>query len=573
MEESLSAIASRLEELCRAMCELERRTAALEGRSAREAVSPESSPPLAAEVPVAAVAAESAPPEPATALGPLFGWALMGLAGAYLLRALTEAGAIAGYLGLGTGIVYAAWWLYLAERRAWEKPVFSTVHALTAALILAPMLWEMTVRFRLIGVAAASVVVVLFAVIGLAIAWRRTTSSIAWIVTVTGLLTATALFRDSHDLRAWVATILAIAVAVEVSACRDHWLSLRWIVALAANLSVLILAWLASRPPSPGEVVSAGSGTVLAAQIGLLTIYLASTVDRTIFRGLTISGFEIGQMAVAFAISIGGALHTVGASGGGAVGIGAFCLLGGAACYLVSFAFLETGTKRDRNFYTYSTFGLLLVTAGCQVLLTGAALAAVWAALAAATMSVGFVRNRDTLRVHAAVYLVLAVFSAQLLPLAAGQIARRGADPGHVGAGYLLALAGAVACYAAIVALGRGDRLHWTDRVEAIMVAALVFWGAAGVISEGISAFISPAAPLRTALLTALAIGAAWAAAKWERAELDRIAWPLMGVAGLKLLAEDFAHGQSHSLVVSLILFGGGLILLPRLARAKKATP
>jgi hypothetical protein len=330
------------------------------------------------------------------------------------------------------------------------------------------------------------------------------------------------------------------------------------------------MGWLASRPPAPGEVVHASSGTVLAAQIVLLTIYLASTVDRTIFRGLTISGFEIGQMAVAFAISIGGALHTVGAAGGGALGIGAFCLLGGAACYLVSFAFLEKDAKRDRNFYTYSAFALLLVTAGCQVLLQGAALAAVWAALAACMMVVGFVRSRDTLRVHGAVYLLLAVVSSRLLQLAAGQIARQGSDPGHVGAAYLLVLAGSAGCYTAILTLGRQDRLHWTDRIEAIVVAALAVWGSAGVISEGISVFVSPAPPLRTALLTLLAMGSAWAAARWNRSELERIAWPLMGVAGLKLIAEDFPRGQSHNLVVSLILFGGGLILLPRLARVKK---
>ena len=56
--------------------------------------------------------------------------------------------------------------LYLAAHRAGERPMFSTVHGLTAALILAPLLWEMTLRFRLITLPVSSAVLVLFTVLG-----------------------------------------------------------------------------------------------------------------------------------------------------------------------------------------------------------------------------------------------------------------------------------------------------------------------------------------------------------------------------------------------------------------------
>jgi hypothetical protein len=427
----------------------------------------------------------------------------------------------------------------------------------------------MTVRFQLMAAPGASAVAVLFAVIGLAIAWKRMTSSIAWIVTLAGLVTTVALFRQTHDLRSCVAATLAIAVAVEVSACRDHWIGLRWIVAMAADIVVLMLTWLGSRPPYPGQVVEVGSGTVLAGQIALLTIYLASTVDRTIFRGLRISGFEIGQLAVAFLISIGGALYAVGAGGAGTLAVGAFCLLGGAASYVVSFAFVKADGKSDRNFYTYSTFALLLVMAGLRVLVSGAALAGLAAVLAVAATVLGYTRERVTLRVHGAAYLALAIFSAGLVPLALGQIVRRAAAPEHLGAGYLAAMLGTAACYWVIVALGR-ERQRAVDRVEAVAVAALAVWGAAGLAAEGLSVLVSPAAQLRTALLTVLAAGLAWAGAKWDRIELDRIAWLFAAITGLKLLAEDVGQSQSHSLMVSLVLFGGGLILLPRLGRARK---
>ena len=212
----------------------------------------------------------------------------------------------------------------------------------------------------------------------MAIAWKRNVTSIAWIATLAGLLTVTALFRERHDSAAWMGGVLFIAMAVEISACRDHWLSLRWMTAIAADLTVLVstlfvTAW--GTPPAwaPSPVL------LLAAQIALLTIYLASTVDRTILRGLTITGFEIGQAAIAFVVSIGGAFYLAKSVQPGSAIIGVFCVLGGVACYLVSFAFLERRQSHGRNFYTYTTFAILLTLAGMLALLPGVWRAAGWA--------------------------------------------------------------------------------------------------------------------------------------------------------------------------------------------------
>jgi hypothetical protein len=68
-------------------------------------------------------------------------------------------------------------------------------------------------------------------------------------------------------------------------------------------------------------------------------------------------------------------------------------------------------------------------------------------------------------------------------------------------------------------------------------------------------------------MLTALAISAAWVGARWSRAEITRLAYPLLALAGIKLIAEDLRQGQFLLLVLSLIFCGSGLILLPRLMR------
>lgn len=553
MEVSHDITLARLDELSRDVENLKRRMAALEGQP--EQAVDEALPVLALPGDVGEAGLEWA-----DSLVPLFGWGLLGVAGAYLLRALTEAGYVPGALGAGLGIVYAAWWLFLAAHRAAERPMFSIIHGLTAALIMAPMLWEMTVKFHLLSGLLASAVAVCFTVFGLAIGWRRNLTAIAWIATLAGLVTSTALFRETHDVTVWAATILVIAAATEFSACRDHWLGLRWVVAMAADGAVLMVTLLAMRAPDATQVVAEPAmGAVLGLQIALLTIYLSSTIDRTLLRRLNITGFEIGQAAVAFVISIGGALQVTRAGQTGALSVGLFCLLGGAACYLVSFASLDHQDGRSRNFYTYSTFAVLLVVAGCGVLLKGSVLAGVWAALAVVMLLTGLLRNRNTLRVHACVYLILAVAVSRMLPLATERIIRTNGDALlALSGGYLFALAGAALCYAVVV-VWRGKPL------DATVAASLACWGVLGLVAGWMDA-----APLRTAMVTALAIAAGWAGSRSGRRELLWLAYPLMALAGLKLMVEDFQQGRSLTLFASLIFFGGGLIVLPRLVKHRR---
>jgi len=550
MDEQPEITAATLLRLNEEVAGLRRRVDCLE-RAAGLAPEPQAQAPPLPVLPAAGPVPELAIDQ-AGNLAPLFGWSLLGIAGAYLLRAMTESGTLPGFAGAGIGIAYAAYWLYLASRDALDKPIFSTVHGLTAALILAPMVYETTVRFRLIPLTTASAIVVLFALMGLGIGWKRNVNAIAWISTIAAIATATALFRETHDAITWAVTILVIALAIEISACRDHWLSLRWIAAIAADLTIMIVTMLAVRPNGPAV------NLVLAAQIALLTIYVASTVDRTILRGLTISWFEIGQAVAAFAVSIIGALQLTDQAH-----VGLFCVAGGVLCYLVSFAFLESSRGHDRNFYTYSTYAVLLSTAGGTLLLSGFLLSATWSLLAVVMIGAGFTRGRDTLRVHSAVYLVLGIASSKLPQVATDRIVRTSSDVRpDVPASFIAVLVGLALCYFAIWKWGERDDKHWTDTVEAILVAAILCLGMDGVLAGWISV-----APLRTALLTATAILAGWAGGRWQRRELTWLAYPLLAVAGLKLVAEDFQNGQSITLVASLIFFGGGMIVMPRLMR------
>ena len=577
MGETWDDLSARFDELSRVVEELRTRLTVLESHAGLlSAPSSALAAASSAQFPAEALSVDSAfaPADDqiqAESLIPALGWAFLGIAGAYLLRAMTGAGAIAGLLGAGAGVVYSGCWLVFAARRAADNRMHSAVYALTAALILAPMLWETTVRFHLLPVESASAVLVAFVLLGLTISWKRNVSSIASIVTLTALGTTAALFRETHNTAACIVTVLVVAAAVEFSACRDRWLRLRWIVAAAADLTVLLVTVMATIGSSSVEAfVPPSPAIVLASQIALLTIYLSSTVDRTIFRKLPIIRFEIGQTAVAFLISILGALHLAGINQAAAAGVGLFCLTGGAACYLVSFAFLHRTRQRDRNCYAYSTFAILLTVAGCWVLLTGSALAGMWSLLAAATVCAVFLSDHDTLRLHSAAYLILAGVTAELVPQALGRIMGASAQAGSLPSnGYLWTLAGSALCYLAFLRLGNRAAAHWMDRAGATLSIALVCLAFTGLAASAVYRYLSPAPPLRTALITAFALGAAWGGLHWRRRELTWLAYPLMALSGFKLITEDFQQGRSITLFASLIFFGGGLILLPRLLRQK----
>src|SRR4051812_43918757 len=320
---------------------------------------------------------------------PSVGRSLLALAGAYLLRALAESGVIPTTAGVTLGIVYAVFWLVSAARA--NRPLEAALHSLTSVLVLAPLLWEATLRFQAVTPWTAALTLLAFTVFGLAISWRKDLLIVATIATLAGLITAAALLVATHDVVPFTCVFLATAAAVELSACLDHWLSERWLAAAAADLAVVLATWLVTNPRGlPSGYAPIPHAWLTAAQIGLLALYLGSTIVRTLFRHFTFTAFETAQCAAAFAIVVSGGLPLAPAM-----------LACGVACYVVSFLVLERGG--GRNFYTYSTFAVLLVLAGSRMMLAGATAAAVWSVLALACIW----SRRLTLRVHGAIYLAL----------------------------------------------------------------------------------------------------------------------------------------------------------------------
>jgi hypothetical protein len=402
---------------------------------------------------------------------------------------------------------------------------------------------------------------------------------VATITTLAGLGTAAGLLMATHDVLPFTFVFLATAAAVEASACLDHWLSERWLAATTADLSVLLATWLVTNARGlPEAYAPIPYSWLLASQVLLLVIYLSSTIIRTLFRGFTFTAFETAQCALAFLIGVGGGLRLSGESSV----IGALALACAVACYLVSFALLDRHGSRGRNFYTYSTFGILLALAGSRILLSGAAASGAWLALAISCIWAGGFLGRLRLQVHGAVYLLLALASSGALQQAGdfllGAATWPGEKPAAIGAGALAA----AFCHLLAARHARGEQGSWSLQAFRLVVAGALVWLAAGIAAGALTAAYHAlfgagashayCATLRTGVLAAAALLLAWAGSRWNILEFSRLIYPVMIAGAYRLVVEDLHQDRKAALFLSLLLYGAALMALPRWHRAGSPT-
>ena len=503
-----------------------------------------------------------------SAVLPMLGRALLGLAGAYLLRAVTESSPALSAPGVAAGIVYAVVWLILAARTPSSHTLEAVVRSLTSVLVLCPLLWEAATSFHLLNAWTAASVLIAFNVLGLAVSWRKNLLAVATIVILSGLATAAGLLVATRDVVPFVAAFLAIAAAVEVSSCLGHFLSERWLVALAADLSVLLATWLVTREGGLPETYSAiPSGWLLGALMSLLGIYLTSVVVRTLLRGLTFTWFEAAQSVAAFLIAVGGCLRMSGKT----QPIGALLLAGGAACYLVTFRVFARTTGQTRNFHIYATFGILLLLAGSRILFSGPAVTGFWCVMALACNWAGGL----VLQAHGTVYLLLGLAGSGALSKAAAFALGSAHLQGKSAVELWVGLGAAAIAYL-LLARGRG-----VPALRLAVAGALVWLLAgtlAGVVTGGYHAAFGAAghpycATLRTAVLSGIALALAWAGGRWKLVELSRLAIPAMLVGAYRLVGVDLAQDFKPALFCSLAVYGAVLVMLPRLTRGRCQVP
>jgi hypothetical protein len=565
-ERTSTSVESVVTELAARLGRLEARVAELEGRPAAAGKE-------VAEAFESTIAAPGVPPGTLA----LLGRTLLVLAGAYLVRALTDGQVLPAAVGVALGLAYAAALQLLADREALAGRHASAVfHDIASSAIAFPLIWEATARFALPPHAGYAALVAFFA-LGIGVAWHRRLRANAVVTTLLALATAVALLVSTHDLIAAMAALVAIAAGVEWLAWRGAWLGLRWTAAVVLDAVAGLLVAVASRPVWPEAYPLVALGIAEAALLALPALYVVSVAARTLRHAEAVTAFEVVQGALALLLGFGGAMNVLGAHGLPAAGPGALALLLGVLCYGAAFSVAERRPGQGRNFYLYSTAGGLLTLAGTALLAAGPALSVAWSALGLVAAWLGRRFGRMTLRAHAALYLLAAALHTGVAAECSRALAgapSRDLPP--------LAWVVAVAALAAwaVLASDPGAPRAGAARAPQLLLAALAVlvvgkavqaaaWQAAGPWLEADRA---AAAVVRTAVLAALALTLAVAAARLELAELRWLVYPVVALGGLKLLTQDVRLGRPATLVVSLALYGLVLVLLPRLTRVRDQT-
>ena len=567
MPQAVDSIASAVEQLSERLQELERRISALENQAAAS-----SYPRLTGteiQEPRFPVRAHRIPLlDASSGAVPVLGKAVLGIAGAYLLRAIAESGNIAKLPLLIVAIVYAALWMVWAVRTHATSRFASVTYGVTSALILSPLLWESSVRFHVLSPAFAAVVLVAFVVLALALAWQRSLQAIPWIATLATVITALALIIATHDLVPLTAGLLAVAVATEVVACLGHRLSLRAVPALAADFAVWLLVYvLASSDSVPEGYHPASPATLVVLCLALLAIYGGSVGARSFVLRHRITLFEIGQAALAFVLAAYGSMRAT--RGSAAPALGVLFLPLAAVCYWGTLSrFAEESHTRNRR--VSASWAAALLLAGNFLLIPTAAQASF---LCLAAVAAAFVYTRTaklSLGLHASFYLAAAA-AVSPLPTYVGS-ALAGNVPGTPDWSVWVVTTSAALCY--VVGSSRIEdrgkrRLLWV--VPAALVgfaaAALVVAAIVGLWAVRLELSASRLSVVRTIVNCALAFALGFLGSRWKRVELGWVAYAAVAFGTLKLLFEDLRFGNAASLVVSLLFYGLILILLPRLTR------
>jgi len=567
MAQALEGIASDRDQLSERVRELERRVSALEGHPEIE------TPPLSASV--SAVRPRSRSPEtwrgfpaPNVPTGvAVFGKAVLGIAGAYLLRAIAESGSIPKLPVLMLAILYASMWLIWAVKTHAANHFASFTYAITAALILSPLLWESTVRFQVLSPAFTAAVLVAFVVLAFALSWRQDLQAIPWAAALAAAATALALIIATRDLVPFTAALLAIALASEMVVGLGRRLSVRAVPAIAADFAVWLLVYLmASSENVPAEYQPIPATTITMLCVMLLVIYGASIGIRSFGLRHRLSIFEIAQGIVAFVIASFGTLR---ASPGSAPALGILFLLVALACYWGALSrFVADDQNRNRR--VCAIYAVALLLAGSLLLFSPGFQVPFLCVAAMATAFLYMRTGKLTLGMHVSFYLAAAAILSGLLNLAGSALA--GTVPSALDAGAWAVAVSAVLCYA----LGwrasteqMKQRLLWL--VPSVLVAGMAATLAvmASVKLGSASGMLSASrlSVFRTVVICLLALILSFAGSRLKRAELLWVAYVAIAFGTLKLLFEDLRFGNAASLVASLLFYGLILILIPRLTR------
>jgi hypothetical protein len=519
----------------------------------------------------AQLAASATPLAPAGSMFSVLGRALLGIAGAYVLRAVEEASSLPKLAVASAGIMYAFLWLVWATRARGGPRLVSTVYAGTSALILAPMLWELSLRFNLLPAPISAIVVCGYGLAAVGLAWKGDLKPVLRVACIAAAGLALALAIASHAIMPFVVALLVLAAACEFIPGLDRVPEVRALVALAADVAIWILIYVYFSPQSAREDYPVlGRAALLSPGVAIFLLFATSVIVKTVLRARPVTVFETVQATIAFLLAAVSMVDF--GPPRSAIILGIACLALSTACYAAMFTGFER-VKERRNAAVFTAWGAALLLAGSFLCLPPLATTVLLGSAAIAVTIVGARRGRMAFEFYGMVFLVAATAGSGLLSFLIS--AWIGTPPGAPGTGVWLAAASAVLCYAALKH-GKGE--VWKAQTLHLAVAALAAGATAALLVEGLTGLVAlrvqpgthHLAFIRTLTLCTVALALAYGGARWRRAELTRLGYAALALVAIKLVTEDLRHGHLAYIAASIFLVALTLIAAPRVARAKQ---
>jgi hypothetical protein len=437
------------------------------------------------------------------------------------------------------------------------------------------MLWELTLRFKVMPAWAAATAVVVFVALAAALAWKQKLASVVVPPVAFSAVAALALLVGTHDPFPFVTALLLMALIAEAAASTGRWLALRPLVALPLDLAVLalVLIYTGSNGVSPDYKPLAGAD-LLELFVALPTIYGVSVLARTLVLRRTIGVFETGQMSLALLLAGFGILRTTHNSA--AIALGVFCLGAAAGCYSLAYSRFE-GPALQRSYHVFSTWAVALALAGSLLCFPANVSVFFLGAAAIAATLIGVRTARVALAFHGAAYLAALVLISGAFQY--GLEVSVGNSPPAGGWLVWTAFIFTIICYALawryMVLRSADVQQQWPHNVLRLALAAFATFALLAAVLTAFHIAFPGAAPARiaagrTLVICLFAVLLGWSGTRFRRAELLWLAYAAIVFCTLKLLLEDLRSGSAVTIAFSFFCYGMVWVLVPRFSRASK---
>jgi hypothetical protein len=498
------------------------------------------------------------------------GHSLLIFGGAYLLRAITDFHFVPTGVGILMGAVYAVFWLYMAYRQAAvpRQRTSAAVYGGISVVLAMPLLVEAANHFQLLSGNQSTLALTVYCALALGVAVARNLRTLAWLTTAGGIAAAMSLMMLTHSTIPVAALLILLGLGSLWAVYHHDWIGLHWLGGLGANAGVIALGALSTTEKWAIEPrVAVILGTIL------LLVYLVSFVIRSHLMGRETRLFPVAQAPLAAGIAFWTTSIAVAADQMSFMPIGILSIVLGGIAYVLAIAD-DSRRLRRRNYFYYSTLGLLFVLAGSGLIFPPEAVAAIWSLMAFVMAWLSGRTGWVMLSLQCTFLLLAAAAWSGILITGLHALAGNAVDwPQMLPAHIAVAIATVASLFVRVAQ--RSHRWGKAAGAPQLIVLALSVWEVGGLIvlyaAPGIAAAgtaepnFAALAALRTAVLSVAAATLAvssrhprWPEARW-------LAYPLLILVGIKLFAEDFPNGNAASLFVALAFVGTALIITAKL--------